>query len=205
MKTIEILTPAKFVEIYTNEEFRNQVASAHQYWSAAPNSKFVHFQTCSYPVTYIVTEAQIEEAAKERERAKKQAIVDYEGKLVFIGMGMTYEPKYDDDVCNHRIRTEFKAPDGNRYFIELGTWTEEKMRCDHSIHRTKQDELNDDIKQQVKFYNFAGLERNTCLPKYTLQNVLKLVNDKFNCKFKEIIIDNYNIGTDDLICVSPKY
>lgn len=228
MKTIEKLTDDKFKEIYTNKEFRNQVAYAHGCYTA--NNEFKYLKTCSYPAEYIVTEQQSLEALEEIERDKTKLATEYAGKLVFIGMGSEYPARYEDDVCNHRIRTEFMNPNGHLFFIELGTGQGEKMRCDHSIDRKLENEKNakrtefyDKLSQQKygsreynlmmsqrkehegqPYYNYAGLEKNQCLPKYTLQNVLKLVNEKFECNFKEILIDNYTLGTDDLICKSPK-
>lgn len=132
MKQLIELTPEKFAEIYTSEKFRNEVAFAHGCkYEGRPEYK----KTCSYPVEYIVTEAQIAEATKERERAKIQTVKDNEGKLMFVGMGMEYAPRYKDDVCNHRIRTEFVNAEGHRFFIELGTGQGEQMRIDHSIDR----------------------------------------------------------------------
>lgn len=202
MKQTIRLTVEKFAEIYTNEEFRNQVAYAHQ--SCDRNGNFIEFITCSYPITYAVTQSQIDEAAKELERARIQTIKDNEGKLMFTGMGMTYPERYPDDVCNHRIRVEFTNRSSNRYFIELGTMGPDEMRCDFSIDRSLQERLNDDFKKQGQFYNCFGLERNQYLGAYTKSNVLNLVNKYFDCKFTGIVIDNYNVNCDDYNSISPK-
>jgi hypothetical protein len=196
MRTLEVLTPEKLQEIYTNEAFRNKVAYAHGCYTAFPNSVFKHFKTCGYPDEYIVTQEQIDEAAIELERAKIELDAKYNNKLVFIGMGMEYEPRFEGDVCNHRVRTELINKNGHKYFIELGTGRKEEMRCDHSI-----DYVNGD--EDSKKYNFGDLERKDSMPKYTLENVLSLVNRVFDCKFTEIIIDNHTLSTDH-ISVSPK-
>lgn len=201
-KTLTKLTAKKFQDIYANEKFRNEVATAHGCYDS--NMVFKHKATCSYPDTYIVTDEQIMLAKRERRKAKAKTIKQNEGKLMFVGMGMTYEARYENDVCNHRIRTEFVNARGHRYFIELGTGNGETMRIDHSIDRDKQDQLKDDIRKQSQFFNFNGLERKDHLPKYTKANVLELVNQNFGCKFKEIIIDNHNVSTDDYTSVSPR-
>lgn len=227
MKQLIELTPEKFAEIYTSEKFRNEVAFAHGCkYEGQPEYK----KTCSYPVEYIVTDMQVAEATKERERAKIQTVKDNEGKLMFVGMGMEYSPRYADDVCNHRIRTEFVNAEGHRFFIELGTGRGDQMRIDHSIdrdledlHDTKLQELRAQLSNKGRFgaentpiynemkkwenqsyNNFAKLEHKSDLPKYTLQNVLKLVNKYFNCNFSEIVIDNYNVSCGDYVSISPK-
>jgi hypothetical protein len=229
MKTTIVLSPEKFKEIYSNEEFRNQVAYAHSYSGKNGESGKI---TCSYPTTYIVTEEQIAEANKEVERRKKEVVKANKNKLMFVGMGMTYEPRYDGDVCNHRIRTEFKNSKGHHFFIEVGTWGEESMRVDFSIDRELEKEydkkleeihsrmegvkkyspewhrLNEKREEYMKqpFYNYKNLERGQTKEnsiKYTLQNVLEFVNKHFDCNFKEIVIDNFNVTQDDFISVSP--
>jgi len=203
MKTTIVLTPEKFQEIYKDEKFRNAVAYAHACADAQGRHK--HFLALMYPIDYIVTSEQITIAQKEVERAKKEALKNLGNKLVFVGMGMTYSPRYEGDVCNHRIRTEFQNPSGRRFFIELGTGKSgtELMRCDHAIDRTRQDELNDHPEHQGEFYNYLGLERNQW-PKYSLSAILKLVNENFECKFTEIEIDNFTLSPDEFICKSPK-
>jgi hypothetical protein len=229
MKQFIELTAEKFADIYTDEAFRNDVAFAHQY--ADKNSVVLGRKTCSYPIEYKVTDEQIKLAEIERQRAKKQTVKDNKGKLMFVGMGCTYEPRYKDDVCNHRIRTSFTNAEGKKYFIELGTGNGHQMRCDHSVDRDLEyeyeeivanlrkerdsvkrysdewDELCLQIDKYTKqvYYNYQGLEHKGDLPKYTLQNVLNLVNKYFNCNFKEIVIDNYNVSTEDYTSVSPKH
>ncbi len=202
MKSTIILTDEKFKEIYTSEQFRNQVAYAHQHCNS--NGVFIEFITCSYPVTYIVTPEQIEEAKKECERAKIERINGIGNKLVFVGMGMDYLPRYEGDPANHRIRTEFKNIHGNEFFIEVGTNGPENMRIDFAIDRTMQKKLNDEVNKQSQFYNYHGLERSKNIYTYTKERILSLVNREFDCKFIEMEVDNYNLSTDDFICQSPK-
>ena len=200
-KRRKTLTPEKFAEIYTDEKFRNRVAFAHAYHNSNGEKGRI---TCSYPVTYIVTEEQIAEAEAERIRAKKQAVKDNYVKLMLVGMGMAYEARYEDDVCNYRVRGEFQNPDGRVFLIEFGTGQGENLRIDHAIDRTRQDELQDSFAHQSEFFNFKKLESKTPEMKYTLSNLLQIVNKYFNCNFREIVIDNYNVSTEDYISVSPE-
>lgn len=230
MKQTVQLTTDKLKEIYKDEQLRNQVAFAHGSHSA--DGKLIQKITCSYPITYIVTNEQIQEAETERQRAKKQAIKDNSGKLVFVGMGCDYAARYEDDVCNHRVRTEIINPEGRKFFIEVGAWGDEAMRIDFVIDRDQENEYEqkqwfyyDQIKanggfnkvgqndplmveykkyQQQPYYWFKREQWKDIKPKYTMQNVLNLVNTLFDCKFTEIIIDNYNLSTDDYSSVSPK-
>ena len=93
---------------------------------------------------------------------------------------------------------------GNKYFIEFGTGRGENARIDHAIDETKR-ELIDAGKQSSGEWinNFNGLERREHMPKYTLTNLLNLVNKEFGCKFTSIEVDNYTLNTNDFICISP--
>jgi hypothetical protein len=226
MKSQAVLTEEKFQEIYSNEKFRNEVAFAHSCLDS--NNNFMYKQTCSYPTRYIVEEWQIVEAKKERNRRKKEVIKQNENTLIFVGMGLTYEGA-EDDPCNYRIRTEILNPEGKRYFIELGPG----MRCDHAVDRDMEEKYNskvyefsqkarkeresknfkketfyrEKVREYLKqpYYNFKGIERKSgYLGAYTKTNIIKLVNDTFDCNFKTMIVDNYNLSTDDFKSISPK-
>lgn len=210
MKTLTTLTADKFKEIYTSEKFRNEVAYAHQY--ADKTGKVLGRKTCAYPNEYYVTEEQVAQAQEEVKAAKVRAIEANKGKLLFVGMGMTYEPKYEGDPGNHRIRTEFQNPNGRRFFIELGTGAinkdhsqSDRMRIDYAIDRTRQDELKDAHDKQSQFYNYKGLEMRKNFSRYHVREILKLVNDNFDCNFSEMVVDNYNLSTEDFIAVSPAF
>lgn len=230
-KTME-LTEEKFQEIYKSEKFRNEVASAH--WQCDKGGRKLHKITCSYPITYKVTEGQVKEAQEELKRAIKKAAKENTYKLLFIGMGSEYSPRYEDDVCNFRIRTEFLNPEGKRFFIEFGTGRNEgDLRIDHAIDRDLEIKMNEKASEYIKlanearknmnfqketFYrnevnkwmeqpynNYKGLEHSAqYLGKYTKENLLKIVNENFGCNFKELVIDNYNLSCDGVICESPK-
>ncbi len=203
-RTRVILSAEKFEDIYTDEKFRNAVAYAHGY--TLKNGE-EGCKTCTYPVEYIVTPEQIFKANQEIERVKKLSVEDIKNnnKLVFVGMGMPYAPRYEDDVCNHRIRTYFVNTKGNKYFIEFGTGTGGNTRIDHAIDETKRELADAGGSTNGEWVNnFNGLERRESLPKYTLSNLLHLINHEFNCRFESIEVDNYTLNTNDFICQSPK-
>lgn len=200
-RTEEKMTAERFQDIFTDEQLRNRVAYAHWRCDAKGNRK--EQITCSFPKTYIVTPEQIEAAKAEIQRAKKARLTSLGNKLVLVGMGMTYDPRYEDDVCNHRIRTEFQNAQGRRFFIEVGTAGAENMRIDHAIDRTREKELKGKHDRQAEYYNYKGLESQTRTIKYTLQNVLRLVNEYFDCNFSEIEIDNHTLRTEEFVCISP--
>lgn len=217
-----LLTPKKFKEIYTDNAFRNQVAHAHKCYDS--NSNYLRMETCSYPTRYTVTQYQINKAAKEIEREKAKLLEIYNSKLVFVGMGGVYEPKFEGDVCNYRIRTEILNREGRCFFVEFGPHS-----CYHSIDRdlqiTNDNEINklykerkllqigskeylalaDKITEALKqsYNNYKGLELAK-MPQYTLENILNLVNETFMCDFKDIIIDNYTLTCEDYKSISPK-
>lgn len=127
------ITADKFNTIYNDEAFRNAVAMPVKCCTAS--GEFKHFETVTYPKRYVVTEAHIEEAKIEKECSRMETIEANKGKLLFVGMGSTYEARYDGDPCNHRIRTELLNSEGKKYFIEVGTGRGDEMRIDHAIDR----------------------------------------------------------------------
>jgi hypothetical protein len=224
----EILTEDKFKEIYSSKKFRNNVAFAHK--SCDKEGNFKHFESCSYPIRYIVSEQQKLVANKLREVEKAKTLSEIGNKLVFVGMGCDFNAP-DGYMNNHRVRTTFLNSDGHKYFIELGTYRiQSRMWCDYSIdevlreyHEKKVSECSEKMEAVKKFsdewhrlvkerqewhrqpyYNFGGIERAGDLGEYTKENVLKLVNETFGCKFTVVEIDEYDLSPDDFICKSPK-
>jgi hypothetical protein len=200
MENLQVLTEEKFLEIYTNEKLRNAVAYAHICNDSKGN--FLHRKALMFPISYKVTNEQVEAANIELNKAKEKAKVENIGKLVFIGMGMEYPERYPNDVCNHRVRGEFINKYGKKYFIEFGTGRiTGEMRIDHSIDRDLEEQNKDKSKQQ--YNNCKDLERRKFYPKYTKTDILELINKEFDCNFKEVVIDNYTLSPNEIISVSP--
>jgi len=201
MEILKEMTSELMKKIYTDETLRNAVAYAHGCFDSKMN--FLHYKALYWPESYKVTELQIAEAKAEKERAKIELLKNLGNKLVFVGMGCTYEPRYGGDPCNHRIRTEIMNNKGERFFIEVGTvckgWG---MRIDFSINRTIEDECGADPNMQGKYYNYKNLEHRVDLPDYTEDNIIKLINKAYNCNFTEMVADDYNLTTDDYISTS---
>ncbi len=225
------LTNEKFQEIYTNESFRNEVAWAHSHCDSSGKEKYK--ATCSYPTKYITTEEQIKEAKKEQDRRKVEVLEETKNALVFVSMGMSYEPKFENDVCSYRVRTEFLNVEGNKYFIEFSSGRGNGLLINHSIDRTFQEKADKDYHEKrtqltedqesgkinrSKFIellrglerpqsvNFQNLERCDTVKQmdYTTNNLMDIVNEYFNCNFKKVVIDEYNLSCDDVLCQSPK-
>lgn len=200
MENLQVLTEEKFLEIYNNEKLRNAVATAHKCYDSKGN--FLYRKALMFPISYRVTNEQVEAANSELNKAKEKAKVENIGKLVLIGMGMEYPERYPDDVCNHRVRGEFLNKYCKKYFIEFGTGRKEgEMRVDHSIDRDLEEQTKDSSKQP--YNNCKNLERRKLYPKYTKTDILELINREFECNFKEIVIDNYTLSPDEIISVSP--
>lgn len=196
METLITLTDNLFETIYTDKKMRNAVAYAHQCCDSQSN--FLHFKAMNYPENYKVTSEQMKAAQEEIQADKKRLIIDYAGKLVLIGMGMQYQPNYEDDVCNHRVRGEFYNKEGRKFFVEFGTSRDYiTTRVDHAIDRDLEDQCKKSGDQP--YNNYRQLERLSSYPKYTLSNLLYFVNRNFDCDFKEIVIDNYTLRTEDII------
>lgn len=233
-KEYQKMTPEEFKNIYYSEKLRNEVSFANRH--SDKHGVFKYYGTCTYPNENRrqVTPEQIEKAKQLRSKRAAEVLKENKNKLLFVGMGMNYDAKYEDDVCNHRIRTEFLNSEGKRFFIEFGTGRGTDLRIDHAVDR----ELEDHYKQKAAlfskrwkaeekkerpsfkkiqslrgqfykymeqpYYNYKKLERDTPNLKYTKTNILKIVNEYFNCNFKEVVVDYYNISCNGVICESPK-
>jgi hypothetical protein len=206
-KREEIMTPEIMQGIYTDEILRKAVAYAHS--CCDQSYKHLHYKALGWPFEYIVTEQQIHEAKEELARAKERIYAEHSNDLLFVGMGSDYAPRYEDDVCNYRIRTEFTNRHGHRYFIEFSTLAVGYgFAIPFAIDRDKEIELNGAIDRQGEYYNYKGLQLSKIghTQDYTNRNILNLVNHYFDCCFKRVVVDNYTICMDDrdIICESPK-
>jgi hypothetical protein len=200
MEQIQVLNKEAFKDIYKNEELRNAVAFAYSVCNERGEEEFK--KALLYPLSYKVNKSQIEEANVLRLKRQKEVLKENKHNLLFCAMGMNFEPSIKDGIGNHRIRTEFLNSEGVKCFIELGTGrTDDNLRVDFAIYDygTKNLEGFDNYK-----YNYKNLERETPILKYTYENVLNLVNKYFDCNFKKIVVDYYNIECNKVLCISPK-
>ena len=191
------LSNETFKRVYSDPKFRNTIACAHRYSEPGSHERMVAEE---YPNKFFVTDEQINEAKRLLKAAKEEVFNKHANDLLFCSMGCNYGPRYDDDVCNHRIRTEFLNRNGKRFFVEFGTGLGENLIVDHSIDRdleldfektlTEAYERRDkfDYKSEqwyfhhdiVKKYqgqpynNYGGLERLNRPIKYTKTNILNL-------------------------------
>lgn len=175
-------------EIYSNPEFRNQVAYAHGVYKHSTDKEPMRRITCSYPVVYVVTPEQIAEAQKELDRAKVEMLAGTSGKLVLIGMGMLHK---DDPelIGNHRVRGYFINKAGQKCFVEFIKGREhsraEACRMLYPDHA-----MIEGVPISAERKTF-GL--------FTEANALRFVNLFFNCDFKDMVIDNYTLSPDEVV------
>lgn len=214
----------------TNERFTREVNFSH----SVCNAQSIHQFYCTMydGKRYKTTKEQKEQAEKLYQINKQKAIENVGNKLVFVGMGCEYAARYEDDVCNHRIRTEIINPEGKRFFIEVGTWGNELMRIDHVVNREQEDEYNERVSfyrseieakggfckvgesdesvinyrkyQNQPYHWYRHDQWKDLKTKYTKQNVINLVNTLFDCKFTEMAVDYDHLTTDDYTSISPK-
>jgi len=223
--------PAELLsQLGTNEKLIREVNYSHGVCNA--QSQHLHYCTMYGGKRYKTTQEQKDKASKLYALNVQKAIENVGNKLVFVGMGMDYTARYDDDVCNHRIRTEIINPEGRKFFIEVGTWGAERMRIDFVIDRDQEiyyseqaqnvrdeiqkrggynkvsfsDPLSIDLKkyQEQPYYQYKIDEYKDLNIKFTKQNVIDFVNNIFDCHFTEIEIDYNHLTTDIYNSVSPK-
>lgn len=124
--------PIELMEtLTTNKKLRNQIANAIK--QCDKNGHFKFFKTVSYPLSYIVTQEQINTARKAKEEAVNKLLSTKHSSITFIDMGANFinEPGY---LNSHRMRCYFTNNVGKHYFLEVGTALNKKeMRIDFAI------------------------------------------------------------------------
>lgn len=204
METIQELDKETFKQVYTNEELRNAVSYAH---GVLESNGSEWKKALMYPISYKVNDEQIKICSDLINKRKKEVLKENKHNLLFCGMGCNFEPCFNDGVGNHRIRTEFINKDGIKCFIEVGTaygkGKEDNLRIDHALIFYCNDK-NISYNERDKKEKRLEIERSDLNLKYTYQNVLNLVNQYFNCNFKKMVLDYYNISCDGVLCISPK-
>lgn len=183
-----------FQQIYTDKRLRNAVAYAHGcYTSHETGTKFKHRLALYYPISYIVTEEQIEAAKVEIQASMMRTKEEHAGKLILVGMGMVLNEK--DYFGNHRARGCFINDAGEKCFVEVMN-SKRKDAAERSIwfdfafickeDGEEKERLNADKK------SWPG-------KRFTSENILMLINREFGSSFKEIYLDNYDLGPDEHI------
>ena len=202
------LTNELFNKYKSDDKFIHNVVFAHDCMDSEGNLDYIKAMT-KYTIAeedFKVNKVFIEKAKKVYNCRKKEILKSItKNKLVFVGMGMDFKPKNDKYIGNHRIRTYFKNNGGVLCFVEFGTTTNKDfLRCDHGLMNTKKsyderDSLTEreQTEKRIKIENIKG-----DYIKYTKENILKLVNESFNCSFKDVEVYSYFINTEDYSCIS---
>lgn len=190
-------------QVSTNPKIRNGVAYAHEMVDGL--QKHLAYIALIYPNRYGVTADQIEVAKRQLEQDKRDAIerLTDSGILLMVGMGSVRNTTDPDEIDNHRVRGEFKAPDGRLYFIEVSINNNHRMYCNHSVDRDAEKRSADPRYQKTYYNNCKGLERLSELGNYTKSRLLVEVFRSFGCRFTDVEIDSYTLGTEDYTSVSP--
>ena len=233
MEKIRYMLDSEFDYIYLDERFRNATAFAHPYRDNVSPDKLILTHPWDWQTRFFITEDQKREALELLQKTKLETLEKHKNDLLFCCMGSYYPTRYEDDPCNCRIRTTFKNKDGRKFLLEVQDGCDfmahvphaidldlrdkmhkialmainerDKLRLDKdpSIYRIR--ELTQIIKDNTNERgNYNGVERLKF--KYTTKNILDIVNLHFECEFKNIIVDHYNIQPKDAetICESPR-
>jgi len=189
-------------EILTEETFHNAINNKDygflwgvRYAHGTDQSDVYKIAFCDKK--YYVTQQQKQKATRIMEKVELEKKHQYlkSNTLVFNGMGMSFKAK-PGYIGNHRIRASFINLDGIKCFIEVGTGKEnDLMRCNHSMYNYVNvcNSLKErDLREKN---NYGNIERSLSL-KYTFDNLLKLVNETFNCNYKSIVLEEHFLRTD---------
>ena len=199
MKQLEILSDEKFNAFTVQDKWVNAIQYAVKCLDR--NHNFKYFRTCSYPVEYIVSEEQIRQAREIAEERKRHILENIKANdLVFVAMGGDYSGT-PGDVCNHRIRCNFKNIDGKRFFIEISSVFKDGFFIDSSIDLDKQEE-NEKKRIKEPFYpqteyNAKGVEKTLINKLFTWANVLAFINETYNCCYTNARFISYFVRCED--------
>jgi hypothetical protein len=184
------MTEEKFAELIKRDKWISNIQYACK--CCDRDGKFKYYRTVSYPTSYIVTEDQISKA-QELASIRKNEILDSikRGDLVFKAMGGSYNGKYADGVNNHRIRCNFKASNGKKYFVELIQAGEDAFWVDFSIDL--------DV-EEGQGYGAMGVEKKTFKQPFTWENVLRFINDTYGCNYTSARLIEYLVSYEDWVC-----
>lgn len=203
------MTDEIFSKIYTDKKFRNECARAHGCCDKGGN--LLYKATCSYPVSYIITDEQIQEAKALLEKQKSETMAKYnspefDNVLVLRCMGMDFDPETVDshspavdaqlrlsDIGNYRIRGNFTTEVG-QFFVEYMTDGSGHLWCDFSIDRRGREDK----------YGYGGIERIRSTKSYTKYEILREVNRTFDANFKSIVLERYDLMCDEICSRSVK-
>ena len=201
MKQLEILSAEKFNLLTVSDKWVNDIQ--HAVKCCDKNGNFKYFRSCSYPVEYIVSEEQIQQA-KEMAEERKHYILENikQNDLVFVAMGRDYSGT-PGDVQNHRIRCNFKNIEGKRFFIELIKCNNDGFYIDFSIDLDKQEENEKkriiDLFYPQTEYNAKGVEKTKVNAPFTFENVLQFVNETYNCCYTNARLIRHFVRCEDFI------
>jgi len=146
--------------------------------------KFKYFSTTEYPIRHKVTNEQRESATKEIEYRKNKELK--ENDLIFINMWMSFEPKNEFYIWNHRVRAYFKNKSNHLCFVEV--WTNNRKQKDRPENQTMCGDFSYNYKLNPENYNHWNLlnDINNDIIGYTKPQLLEIVNNYFDCNYKEI-------------------
>lgn len=204
---LKMLTDEEFEKNKHDAKFVHEITWAHgvEGWDN------YNLGMCYYVngTEYYVSKEMQEKAKAEYNRRKKAIVNQIGNKLVFVGMGCEFEPSTPEYIGNHRIRTYFKNNNGILCFVEFGTAMDKNfLRCDHALLNTRKEDGSDNWKslkeRDEKEIRVSSVEKisGASQIKYTKENILKIVNEGFDCSFKEVEVEEHFVSTQDFTCVS---
>jgi hypothetical protein len=211
----EKMTDEIFKKIYTDKDFRNRCAGAYKCCDKGGN--LLYMATCDYPVSYIVTDEQIQEAKALLEKQKSETLAKYsspefDNVLVLRCMGMDFDPAtvndHDEktdrnlrlsDIGNYRVRGRFSTEKGY-FFVEYMTDRFGCLYCDFSIKYS-----NSGFNTE-KQYNYGNIERGRGAEDrpFTKDEILREVNRTFDANFKSIVLERHDLMCDEICSRSVK-
>ena len=204
---IELLTTEEYNKYKDDNGFIHNIYYAVSCCDEHGKLKYKKAMTKYTPANkeFIVNEDQIKTGKEEYNKRKQEILNNIKvNELVFVGMGMDFDPVDNEHIGNHRIRTYFKDNDGVLCFVEFGTAANNDfLRCDHALFNTEKENtrtIKERDETEKRVYLLENLRGDNIA--YTKKNILKLINKNFNTNFNDVKVFNYFINTEDYNSIS---
>lgn len=203
MRNQKIMTDEMFQQFINDDKWISDIA--HPVRCCDRLGNLMNYRTCTYPLEYIITEEQIA-IAKERYAKRHDEVLASirKGELVFCAMGSNYAPRFDRDVCNHRMRCYLKSTDGRMWFVELCRTAEHWEKQGYGFYYDYAYEVIDGEEHYEISPVFTAVQGSSFDGRinkpYAWENVLAEINHRFGCSYTSARLERYFVTYEEWVC-----
>ena len=212
--TRKTITEEQFRELLLQDEWIHRFANPVRRYDR--DGRYLGMHTCSYPVEYEVRPVW-EQEARALAAGRRQELLSSlkKGDLAFVAMGGDCGSSVPDDVCNHRIRCNFRNSAGGRYFIEFIRSADGGFYVDSAIDYAKGEEYERQCREVYEWnrsrtcfgehrrfpeqmqHDPFGVANMPIGKPFTFGNVVAFVNSKFGCSYTSGRLFRHFVGWEE--------